>query len=260
MEFENILYSTEDGVARIALNRPPMNVWDTGMREDVGRAIAVVRDDPAVRALVITTSGKVFSAGGDINAFAEGMTGLAGRARVQRTDQVVVTELLNLEKPVIAAVRGYAVGAGCNLAMACDVVFASEDAKFGEVFVRIGLMPDVCGIFMLPRLVGLHKAMELMFTGDIIDAAEAHRIGLVNHLVPAAELEGAALEMARRLAKGPTRAIGMTKVLLHRALSTDLAGAIELEALGQGICMQTDDHREGVRAFLEKRPPHFEGR
>lgn len=261
MPFENILYTKENGIAKIVLNRPETrNALVMEMREELGEAIAAVRDDPEVRVMVLTGAGPAFCAGGDVKAMAAGFTAVTGRARVQRTDRLVLTELMNLEKPVIAMVNGFAVGAGCNIALACDIIIASEEAQFAEIFVRIGLLPDLGGLFLLPRAVGLHKAKELVFTGQMVDAREAERIGLVNKVVPAAELESTVMELAQRLANGPTKAIGMAKALMHRALATDLAGAIELEALGQSICFQTEDHKEGVRAFIEKRQPEFKGR
>lgn len=260
MQFDNLIYSVNDGVAKIVLNRPEsLNALGQGLREDLAATVALVRDDPAVRAVVITGAGRAFSAGGDVKAMASGYSATTGKERIQAIDRAVIIGLLELEKPVIAMVNGYAVGAGCNLALACDIVIAAEEAKFAQVFVRVGLMPDLGGIYLVPRLVGIHKAKELMFTGDTIDAREAERIGLINKVVPASELESTVMALANRLAQGPTKAIGMAKLLLLRALSTDLSGAIDLEALGQGICYQTDDHKEGVRAFLEKRQPEYKG-
>ncbi len=152
-----------------------------------------------------------------------------------------------------------AAGAGCNLALACDIVLASEEARFGNVFVRIGLIPDCGGHFFLPRLIGFHKAAELMFTGEILGAEEAERIGLINRVVPAAELPRYTREFAQRLAQGPTRAIGLCKRTLNVGLTADLVTVLEAEAEGQGLASQTEDHWEGVQAFLEKRPTRFLG-
>jgi 2-(1,2-epoxy-1,2-dihydrophenyl)acetyl-CoA isomerase len=168
--------------------------------------------------------------------------------------------ITNLEKPVVGMVRGAAVGAGCNLALACDMVIASEDSSFGEVFARVGLASDWGGTYFLTRLVGLHKAKELFFTGKMIDAREAERIGLINRVVPDAELEKTAHELAGQLAAGPTRALGILKTQLNNGVDKELESVLEAEASAFGILIHSEDHREGFQAFLEKRPPQFRGR
>jgi 2-(1,2-epoxy-1,2-dihydrophenyl)acetyl-CoA isomerase len=157
-------------------------------------------------------------------------------------------------------VDGYAVGAGSNLALCCDLIVASDRAKFGELFCKIGLTVDGGGTWFLPRLVGLARAKELVFTGDIIDAAEAHRIGIVNRVVPAAELLAATRALVDKIVAGPPLALRLDKQALNRAASTDLAGALETEAFSQGLAVASEDHQEGVAAFFEKRPPKFSGR
>ena len=164
-----------------------------------------------------------------------------------------------MEKPVIAAVNGYAVGAGCSLALACDIIVAAENAKFGQAFVRIGAVPDLGGAYFLPRAVGLHRAKELIFSGRNIDAKEAERIGLVSRVVPPDELMLAAVELAAGLAKAPTKAIALAKQLLNRSVETDLGTFLLLESFAQSIAFQTKDFEEGVAAFLEKREPKFSG-
>jgi 2-(1,2-epoxy-1,2-dihydrophenyl)acetyl-CoA isomerase len=156
-------------------------------------------------------------------------------------------------------VDGYAVGAGCNLALACDLVVASDRARFGEVFARLGLVPDGGGTWLLPRRVGLARAKELVFTAEPIPAAEAERIGLVNRVVPAAELAAQTVALARRIADGPPRALAMAKSLLTRGLGMDLETSLSWEALVQGMMIESEDHREGLAAFFEKRPPRFTG-
>ena len=168
--------------------------------------------------------------------------------------------LFNFPKPVIAMVDGFAVGAGCNIALGCDMIVASDRARFGEVFLKIGLVPDGGGTWLLQRLVGLAKAKELVLTAAIIDAAEALRIGLVNRVVPAAELGSATRALAARIAAGPPIAASLAKSLLNRAATVDLAAALEGEAFGQSNAITSEDHAEGVRAFLEKRPAKFQGR
>src|SRR6266540_685768 len=171
-----------------------------------------------------------------------------------------VLRLFNVPKPTVAMVDGFAVGAGCNIALGCDLIVASDRAKFGEVFLKIGLVPDGGGTWLLQRLVGLAKAKELVLTAEIIDAAEALRIGLVNRVVPASQLESATRALAGKIAAGPPLAATIAKSLLNRAATVDLAAALEGEAFGQSNTITSEDHAEGVRAFLEKRPAKFTGR
>jgi 2-(1,2-epoxy-1,2-dihydrophenyl)acetyl-CoA isomerase len=188
---------------------------------------------------------------------AKRQTAAEGRARVESLNRFVI-RLFEFPKPTIAMVDGFAVGAG-NIALGCDLLIASDRARFGEVFAKIGLVPDGGGTWLLPRLVGLAKAKELVFSADIIDAAEALRIGLVNRVVPAAELEKTTRALAARIAAGPPGALGLAKVLLNRSATADLATSLGFEAYAQAQSVTTDDHAEGVRAFLEKRPPRFTG-
>jgi 2-(1,2-epoxy-1,2-dihydrophenyl)acetyl-CoA isomerase len=167
---------------------------------------------------------------------------------------------VDFPKPTIAMVDGYAVGAGSNLALCCDLVVASDRAKFGEPFWKIGLVPDGGGTWLLPRVIGMARAKELIFTADVIDAAEAARIGLVNRVVPVAELATATRALAERIAAGPPAVLAMAKHMVNRAATSDLAAALDLEAYSQGIALASEDHQEGVAAFFEKRPPRFTGR
>ncbi len=210
--------------------------------------------------MVITGTGRAFCSGGHISEL-QSLAESAIRARegLLKTGKLIM-RIAALEKPVIAAVNGTAVGAGCNLALAADIVIASESAVFSEIFVRIGLLPGAGGMFILPRLIGVSNAKRLCFTGDMVNAAEAERMGLVSKVVPAEELEAEALGLAERLAKGPTKAIGLMKTIINRGLSSDLAAVCEYEAQAQAILFQTEDFREGVQAFQEKREPKFQGR
>ena len=185
-------------------------------------------------------------------------TAAEGRARVELLNRAVL-RLASFPLPTIAMVDGYAVGAGSNLALCCDLIVASERARFGEVFCKIGLAVDGGGTWLLPRLVGLARAKELVFTGDIIDAAEAFRIGLVNRVVGAEDLVTATRALAEKIAAGPPLALRLDKQALNRAASTDLAGALEIEAFSQGLAVASADHQEGVAAFFDKRPPRFVG-
>jgi len=268
MAYETILYEIEQGVGTITLNRPAvLNAVTPEMIAELRDVLDKVAADPDVRAIVITGAGRGFCSGADLKsrqrihpADAEPDAAKTGAERLRRTFNPLILAIRSIEKPFIAAVNGVAAGAGCNMALACDIVLASEDARFGNVFARIGLIPDCGGHFLLPRLVGFHKAAELMFTGDIIGAQEAERIGLINRVVPAAEFVQQTRELAERLARGPTRSIGLCKRTLNIALTADLATALEAEAEGQGLASQTEDHWEGVQAFLEKRPAQFKGR
>jgi 2-(1,2-epoxy-1,2-dihydrophenyl)acetyl-CoA isomerase len=268
MPYETLWYEVDEAVATITLNRPAvLNAINQQMIEELQAALDTVKDDATVRAVVLTGSGRGFCSGADLKSRqrvkpseASPEASITGAERLRRTLNPLILAVRTIEKPFIAAVNGVAAGAGCNLALACDIVLASAEARFGNVFTRIGLIPDCGGHFFLPRLVGFHKAAELMFTGDIIDAHEAERLGLINRVVPQAELVKQGRELAERLARGPTRAIGLCKRTLNLGISADLATVLEAEAEGQGRARQTEDHWEGVQAFLEKRPARFLGK
>ena len=258
-----IAYKLEKNVAWITLNRPEArNAVNAEMREEIIAVLTDARTNPEIRALVLTGSGKGFCTGADLSGpRGQVPTGPgAGREVMKGSSQRLIRALWELEKPVVAAVNGVAAGLGSHLAFACDLVIASEEARFIEIFVRRGIAIDAGGAFLLPRLLGLQKAKELVFFGDDLPAAEAHRIGLVSRVVPAAELENAARECAERLAQGPTFAIGMSKRLLNRSLESSLETCLEEEALAQSLVTQSEDTKEGMMSFMEKRPPKFTGR
>jgi 2-(1,2-epoxy-1,2-dihydrophenyl)acetyl-CoA isomerase len=218
--------------------------------------------DPDVRAVVIGATGRGFCAGADLRGGPPSGERVAGDvARVIRLGaQRLIAAVLDCEKPVIAAVNGTAAGIGAHLAFACDLVLAAEPARFIEVFVRRGLVPDGGGAYLLPRLVGPQRAKELMFFGDALSAADAERLGLVNRVVPAEELDRTAREWAERLAAGPTRALALTKQLVNASLDADRPTAFAAEAAAQEINMTTADAKEGVTAFVERRGAEFSGR
>ncbi|MGW0751618.1 enoyl-CoA hydratase/isomerase family protein [Streptomyces sp. NPDC002587] len=264
---DEILHRLDNGVSWITLNRPDaMNAVTWDQRERVIALLADASSDPGVRAVVITATGRGFCAGADLRG--GGAAGdragdrVAGDvARMIRLGaQRLITAVLDCEKPVVAAVNGTAAGIGAHLALACDLVIAAEPARFIEVFVRRGLVPDGGGAYLLPRLVGPQKAKELMFFGDAVPAAEAERLGLVNKVVPAEELEATARAWAERLAQGPTRALAMTKQLVNASLDSDRAAALAAEATAQELNMTTADAAEGVAGFVERRTPTFLGR
>ncbi len=259
-----IRHTTDNHVRRITLNRPEaLNAITPDLRERLIQLLLDASADPAVRAVVLTGTGRGFCAGADLRGGAAG-----GRERiagdVARTlrlgAQRLISAVLDCEKPVIAAVNGTAAGLGAHLALACDLVLAAESAKFIEVFVRRGLVPDGGGAYLLPRLIGPHRAKELMFFGDSLPAADAERLGLVNRVVPDAELDKTAREWADRLATGPTRAIALTKQLVNASLDTDRTTAFAAEAAAQEINMTTADAKEGVASFVERRSPEYRGR
>jgi 2-(1,2-epoxy-1,2-dihydrophenyl)acetyl-CoA isomerase len=267
MAYDTLLFAIEQGVGTITLNRPAvLNAMNPQMIEELQDVLSKIKDDASVRATVLTGAGRGFCSGADLKARqgvapseALSIARPVGADRLRRTYNPLILAIRSIEKPFIASVNGVAAGAGCNIALACDLVIASEAARFGNVFVRIGLIPDCGGHFFLPRLIGFHKAAELMFTGDLIEAREAERIGLINRVVPQADLEQHTRDLAERLAQGPTHAIGLCKRTLNIGMTADLATVLEAEAEGQGLARQTDDHREGVQAFLEKRPARFMG-
>jgi 2-(1,2-epoxy-1,2-dihydrophenyl)acetyl-CoA isomerase len=258
--YQTLLYERGGAVATITLNRPEArNALDFVMRRELAAALEEVQADAAARVLILTGAGGHFCAGGDVKTMREKRhTAAEGRARVELLNKAI-TRLVDFPKPTLAMVDGFAVGAGTNLALCCDLVVASDRAKFGELFWKIGLVPDGGGTWLLPRVVGMARAKELVFTADVIDAAEAARIGLVNRVVPAAELEKTTRALAARIAAGPPAVLKMAKHMLNRAATSDLAGALDLEAYSQGIAIASDDHQEGLAAFFEKRPPKFTG-
>ena len=257
MGYETLIVETEGAVATLTLNRPQArNALDLTMRRELVGALDDIENDPSARVVILTGAGGHFCAGGDVKSMQPGAAAADGRARVAALNKLVM-RLVEFPRPVIAMVDGFAVGAGCNLALCCDFIVASDRAKFGEVFAKIGLVPDGGGSWLLPRLVGLARAKELIFTADIFDAAEAARIGLVNRVVPAAELTSVTRALAQRIAQGPTKVQAMAKHMLNRAASTDLASALDVEAFSQAIASTSPDHREGLAAFFEKRPPKF---
>ncbi|MFC8968702.1 enoyl-CoA hydratase-related protein [Streptomyces sp. NPDC057094] len=257
-----IRHSTDNAVSWITLDRPEaMNALTWDQRERVIALLAEASADPGVRAVVITATGRGFCAGADLRGGPPSGARVAGDvARTIRLGaQRLIGAVLDCEKPVIAAVNGTAAGIGAHLAFACDLVLAAEPARFIEVFARRGLVPDGGGAYLLPRLIGPQRAKELMFFGDALSAVDAERIGLVNRVVPAEELEKTARAWAERLAAGPTRALALTKQLVNASLDTDRAAAFAAEAAAQEINMTTTDAHEGVASFVERRTPRYEG-
>ncbi|MCW2241725.1 crotonase/enoyl-CoA hydratase family protein [Azospirillum canadense] len=261
-----ILYEIEDGIVTLTLNRPELRnpISDPDMVDAMVEALDRLNDDPAVRVAIVTGTGSAFSSGGNLNTMREGgglNDALPARTRrnYQRGIQRIPLAFERLEVPVIAAVNGPAIGAGCDLACMCDLRIASESARFAESFVKVGIVPGDGGAWLLPRVVGFSKACEMAFTGDPIDAAEALACGLVSKVVPAAELLPAARALARRIAVNPVHAVRMTKRLLREGRHVRMDTLLEMSAAMQALAHATADHREAVDAMLSKRPPTFTG-
>ena len=268
---DDLVRRIEDGICWVTLNRPEFgNAMTTPMRDQIGDWMIEASSDPWVRAVVLTGAGeKGFCTGADIRSQRRdpppGPEGAPERivgdaARVIRSGWGrLVTSIMDCEKPVIAGVNGTAAGGGMHLALACDLVVMAEEARFIEVFIRRGIAPDAGGAYMLTRLVGPQKAKELFFLGDDVPAAEAHRIGLANKVVPRAELEKTLNELAGRLANAPTKAIAFAKWLTNRSLDSDRVTAFWDEGFAQELVSGTEDSKEGMRSFAERRPPEFKG-
>jgi 2-(1,2-epoxy-1,2-dihydrophenyl)acetyl-CoA isomerase len=264
--FQHLLIEQENGVLTITMNRPEVfNAFNDTMLEELGDAIDAAAADESVRCVVLRGAGNNFGSGQDLRAFAavhqsgESLTGGKVSVHLQKYHRVVLA-IRTMPKPVIAAVRGAAAGISCNVALACDLRIAADDARFIEAFARIGLVPDGGGGYFLPRLVGLGKALEMAMLAEEVRGPEAERIGLVNKCVPVGEFEVATKTLAQRLANGPTRSYALIKQLMNASFESDLQSSLQLEGELQDEAMQTEDHREGVAAFLQKRKPEYKGR
>jgi 2-(1,2-epoxy-1,2-dihydrophenyl)acetyl-CoA isomerase len=256
--YETIEVATAEGVATITLNRPEsLNALNAAMRKELLTAVKGVGRDESIRAVVLTGSGRGFCSGADLRGGADERS---FRTVLTNEYNPLIAAIRDLPKPMIAAVNGVAAGAGVSLALACDLVYASEEARFILAFARIGLVPDSGATRVLVRALGRHRAAELAFTGDPLSASDAADAGLINGVVPAAELADHIATVAKRLAEGPTRAIGLAKRLLNQADGPGFEDGLGLEAALQELAGRTQDHAEGVVAFSEKRDPRFVGR
>jgi enoyl-CoA hydratase/carnithine racemase len=270
MDFEQILYEKANGVATITLNRPDrMNAFTNTMIREWAQALEDVRLDPDVRAVIVTGAGRGFCAGADLRgesglqntAGAGGLPAAADRRNWLRDSvHYVPRAVALLDKPYIAAVNGAAVGAGMDMCSMADIRIASEAARFSMGYVKVGLVPGDGGCYYLPRIVGMAKALELIWTGDFIDAQEALRIGYVSRVVPADQVLPAVRELAEGIAQGPAVAVQLAKRLAYRGQTQDVGEALEAAGQAMAIVQSTEDAREGPRAFAEKRQPQFRGR
>jgi len=261
-QFETLIVTVDEGVQIVTLNRPEaMNTINADMTRELLATLEMAARNTEVRSVILRATGRAFCAGFELAAMESEGTEAVFQAKSRLADiNRIALAILALEKPVVTAVNGVAVGGGFSLVLCSDLAIASKTARFSVIYARRGLMSDLAINYMLPRYVGLRKAKELIFTADMIDATEAERLGLINRAVSPDTLDDEAFGLAKRMARGPTKALGLSKMAIHRSLDTDLATSLDLETWGQALCIQTQDVMEGFTAFLEKREPHFRGR
>ncbi|RMF84632.1 MAG: enoyl-CoA hydratase [Nitrospinota bacterium] len=261
MTYTTILFAIHDGVAQITLNRPEAaNSLNIEMARDLMHAALQCDEDPAIRAVILTGTGTMFCAGGDLKSFAAQGEQLPYHLKEVTTYlHAAVSRFMRMDPPLIAAVNGTAAGAGMSLACAADIVLAAESARFTMAYTRAGLTPDGSSTYFLPRIIGLKRALELALTNRMLSAQEAYDWGIVTRVVPDDRLLEEARALATQLARGATRALGKAKRLLHRGWNETLETQMEHEAQAIAAVARTADAREGIQAFLEKRPPRFQG-
>lgn len=257
---EFITYEVKDNIATITFNRPDsLNSLHPLLVEQTVSVLKQAEKDGDIRVVVLTGAGKAFCSGGDIQYMDQLTTVMDKRSYIYSAGELVDT-IMNLNKPVIAMVNGVAAGAGFNIALACDIIFVSEKAKFAQSFSKVGLVPDAGGTYNLPRIVGLHKAKELMFLADLISADEALALGIVNYVVSQDELRDATYKFAERLSQSAPISISFIKSAVNSSLECTLKEVLDKEVSNQTICLQTEDCKEGLNAFKEKRAPKFSGK
>ncbi|WCK56369.1 enoyl-CoA hydratase [Aneurinibacillus sp. Ricciae_BoGa-3] len=259
MENNDLLITFEGPILSLKLNRPTaLNAFSPAMIEGLIASLEEARNNEHIRVVLLSGAGRSFSAGGDVKGMGESSPGQVYE-HVGKLNQLIKL-MKEVEKPIIAVVHGFAAGAGFNLALACDLIIAAEDSKFVLSFSQVGLISDGGGSFFLPRLIGIHRAKELLFSAEPLEAAKAYEWGIVNRLYPLEELQTAAMEYAKKLANGPSRAYGLLKKIADQSLVSGLEDILEQERITQAMMVTTEDHEEGVRAFKEKRKPAFKGR
>jgi 2-(1,2-epoxy-1,2-dihydrophenyl)acetyl-CoA isomerase len=262
MQYKDIIYEKENHIAKITLNRPErMNSFSTAMNVNLRRALKDAEKDKNIRVIILTGTGRAFCSGADVKEMADttGKKGAIAVYKKQERNIPIFGMLRNIDKPVIAAVNGVAVGGGCDLALACDIRIASEKARFAEVYIRRGLFPECGGTYFLPRLIGIDKALLMLWTGDMIDAREAEKLGIVTMVVPHEDLEMTAMELAEKLAKSAPLAIQRDKRAVYDGLKMDLDETLKYAEQVSMELRRTKDHQEGATAFVEKREPVFKG-
>ena len=264
MSLETIILEDHDHITKLTLNRPSaLNAIDDKMGEELLASLKAIEKNEKARCLVITGAGRAFSAGEDVSGlkdrYGAGSYPSLGD-HLRKKYHPLITRIRSMEKPIIARLNGIAAGSGASIALACDIRVASEEAGLKQAFIGVGLVPDSGSSYFLTRMIGPGRALELIMTGKTVPAKEAETLGLINKVVPAAELDKYTNELAQKLATGPTKAIGLSKRMVNRVTSLELSEAMEYEALNQDIAGKTSDHLEAVSAFLEKRQPKFSGK
>jgi 2-(1,2-epoxy-1,2-dihydrophenyl)acetyl-CoA isomerase len=258
MTYQTLLYDVADRIATVTLNRPDaMNATTDEMYQELQELIGRIAADRDVSCVILTGAGRGFCAGADLKARKDDMTPLQRRARHRWILKDILEPLYRLEKPVIAAVNGAAAGAGFNIALACDFIIASEQASFIQAFARVGLVPDLGGLYLLGRVIGINKAKELCFTARKVLPDEAKALGIVNHVVPHDRLLDEARAIAAKITAGSPTALAMTKTLLDKSTNSTLDQMLEYETYAQTVAYLTPEYEEGVQAFREKRAPDF---
>lgn len=270
MSYEFLLYEIKDNLLTITLNRPDcLNSFNDEMSFELQKALKEAEKDKNVRCIILTGAGRGFSAGQDLRSRsvsaesnAENQNGNSPHLgeSIRKRYSPIVSKLRSLEKPIIAMVNGVAAGAGASIAFACDMRFAAQSSKFIQAFIKVGLIPDSGACWLLPRLMGTGRAFEFAVTGEPIDAETALQVGLVNRVVPDAQLSEVTYQFAQQLAQGPTQAIGLLKRAMNKAATVDFDTYLDYEAHLQEVAGQSNDYGEGVSAFLEKRPAQFQGK
>ncbi len=260
---ENLIFEIKNRIATITLDRPEkLNAFTDEMLSAWLDALEECRSSDAVNVIVITGKGRAFSTGGDVGRFGENAASTAAniKSRIAENVQRLPRMLDDIDKPVIAALNGFATGGGLDVALMCDIRFAAESARFAQTYARMGLIPGAGGTYYLPRLIGTARALEMFWSCDFIDAREAERIGLVNKVFPDDQLMAKTYEFAERVANGASLAIRLIKRILYQGLNTDLKTALDLVASNMPVVRTSEDHLEAARSFKEKRAPQFKGR
>lgn len=258
---KNIIYAREKGIVKVTINRPEVrNALNMAVRQELKEVVAEIDKDKDIRVVIITGAGdRAFISGADITEFRE-VTPMMIEDYVSTLGQQLYTDIENIRVPVIAMINGFCLGGGLELAMCCDIRIASENAKFGQLEINVGLFPGGGGTQRLPRLIGWGRAKELIYTGKIIDAAEAERLGLVDKVVPPERLEEEVNKLAKTIASKSPLIVKLAKKVINRGMYTDLAAGLAYEKANFALCFASEDHTEGITAFLEKRKPEFKGR
>ncbi len=256
---EHLLVNVNESVMQLMMNRPDsLNAFSPEMVEGLTAAMKSARDNPDIRVIILSGAGRSFSAGGDVKTMGNQNDPLQVYRHIGKLNELILA-MKNLDKPIIAAVHGFAAGAAFNLALACDLIFAAEDSRFVLSFSKVGLISDGGGHYFLSRLIGPYRAKELLFSAEPIDAKKAYEYGIVNQVCPAEQLQDQVMQYARKLATGPAVAFGFIKKLVDHSLDATLEEILEQERISQATIATTADHQEGVNAFKEKREPRFKG-